>query len=79
MGNEKEIFEALCNAIANYDEEGAKKIAKEAVEAKLDLIQGIKLMSEVLRGIGERFHCGELFFAPSGDGLRCDVSSGSCL
>jgi len=61
MGNEKEIFEALCNAIANYDEEGAKKIAKEAVEAKLDLIQGIKLMSEVLRGIGERFHCGELF------------------
>ena len=61
MGNEKEIFEALCNAIANYDEEGAKKIAKEAVEAKLDLIQGIKLMSEVLRGIGERFHSGELF------------------
>ena len=61
MGNEKEIFEALCNAVANYDEEEAKKIAKEAVEAKLDLIQGIKLMSEVLRGIGERFHAGELF------------------
>ena len=61
MVQEKEIFEALCHAIESYDEEGAKRIAKEAVEAKLDLIQGIKRMSEVLRGIGERFHSGELF------------------
>lgn len=61
MSNQKEIFEELCNAIANYDEEGAKNVAKKAVEAKADLLKGIKLMSDVLKGIGERFHCGELF------------------
>ena len=61
MASEKEIFEQLCNAITNYDEEGAKQIAQKAVEAKANLVKGIKLMSETLKGIGERFHCGELF------------------
>ena len=61
MTSQKEVFEELCNAILNYDEEGAKKSAEKAVEAKADLVKGIKLMSDVLKGIGERFHSGELF------------------
>jgi len=59
--SQKEIFEELGNAISSYDEEGAKRAAQKAVEAKVNLIQGIKFMSEVLKGIGERFHSGELF------------------
>lgn len=61
MGNEKEIFEELNNAIRGYDEEAAKKFAQKAVEAKLDLTKGIEEMSATLREMGEKFHCGEIF------------------
>jgi methanogenic corrinoid protein MtbC1 len=58
---QKELFEELCNAVVTYDEEGAKEIARRAVEAKVDLIEGIKLMSQALREIGDKFQSGELF------------------
>lgn len=61
MVSEKEIFEQLCVAVINYNEEEAKIIAHSAVEAKVNLVEGINLMSETLKGIGERFHSGELF------------------
>jgi len=61
MGNEKEIIEELNDAIRKFDEERARKAAQKAVEAKIDLVKTIKEMSETLREVGERFHCGEIF------------------
>ena len=58
---QKELFDELCHAIVNYDEEAARQTAIRAVEAKADLIEGLKLMSGVLRDIGEKFQSGELF------------------
>ena len=61
MTSEKEIIEELSDAIRTYDEERAKKVAQVAVEAKIDLVKTIGEISDTLRDVGEKFHCGEIF------------------
>ncbi len=61
MVKERDIFEDLKNAIRNFDEEAAKAAAVKAVNDKLDLMKGIKEMSNTMQEIGNKFHSGELY------------------
>jgi len=56
-----EILEDLKKAIREYDSEGAAKLARKAVEAKLDPIAATDAMIEVIRQIGDAFGKGELW------------------
>jgi len=61
MGND-DILEQLKKAIIEYDVDQAKHFSQEAVRAGLDPIEVIKKgPALVLKEIGDKFACGELF------------------
>jgi len=59
MGN---IFEQLCYAIVETDQEGIKSIAQEAVNSGIDPLEAVqKGLSEGMKVIGKKFESGEIF------------------
>ena len=61
MGKE-DVLEQLRKAIREFDVDQAKHYSQEAIEAKMDPAEVIKIgPAMVLKEIGDKFACGELF------------------
>ncbi len=56
-----EVLENLKKAIVEYDASGAASWARKAVEEKIDPIEAIDALVEVVRGVGDAFGRGELW------------------
>lgn len=59
--NNGERFKELCESIRNFDTEEGRKVAKETLDKKEDLMKAIKAMSDELAEIGEKFQRGEIY------------------
>ncbi|UCH02391.1 MAG: corrinoid protein [Candidatus Bathyarchaeota archaeon] len=62
VSNKKEIIDGLRNAVVNYDEESAKRLAKEAIEKGVEPLEAIQ--EGLVKGItevGEKFSAKEAF------------------
>jgi corrinoid protein of di/trimethylamine methyltransferase len=60
--NQKEIIQAMFNAIIELDQEKVLKIAEQAVENDLDLTQFVQDgMSPAMEAIGDKFQKGEMY------------------
>jgi len=55
------VADDLRNAILQYDSEEAKKAAEEAVRARLDPMDAIRVLTAAIGEVGERFHREEIF------------------
>lgn len=59
---EKDVLEALRQAVISYDEEAAEKAAKRALEMKMDPHQAVmEGLTPGIKEMGERFEKGEAF------------------
>jgi trimethylamine corrinoid protein len=56
-----EPIEGLKQAVVAYDAKGAADAARQAVAEGVDLLAALDAMTEVLKDIGERYGCGELW------------------
>jgi corrinoid protein of di/trimethylamine methyltransferase len=60
--SKEHYYEKLRQAVLNYDAEGAKKTAEEALKAGVDPVQAIeKGLTVGIREVGEKFHRLEIF------------------
>ena len=56
------ILEELGEAVRNFDEEGARRLAREAVEGGVDPVEALEEgLAKALREVGDRFGRGEAF------------------
>jgi len=58
---QEEIISKLTNSIVNLDSEAAKKVAKEAKVANVDLADAIRALARGMRIIGEKWNKMEVF------------------
>lgn len=56
-----DILKNLRQAVLTYDAKGAGRSAEEAMAEGLDPLTALDALTEVLKDIGDRFGCGELF------------------
>jgi corrinoid protein of di/trimethylamine methyltransferase len=60
--SEDEILGNLRQAVLNYDSDGARKAAEEAIEANMDPLKAIEEgLAPAIREVGERFHRYEIY------------------
>jgi corrinoid protein of di/trimethylamine methyltransferase len=62
--SQEEIFDGLRNAVVNYDDEGAKRLAKEAIDKGVDPLKAIQEgLVKGINQVGEKFGAKEIFLS----------------
>jgi trimethylamine corrinoid protein len=59
--DKKEVFERLQASLLDLDMEATEKAAKEVVKSNLNAIEAVNILTDTLRGIGEKFEKYEAF------------------
>jgi methylmalonyl-CoA mutase cobalamin-binding domain/chain len=57
----EEIIESLKKSILDFDQEGAKKLAQKIIDEKVDVVEAISAMTQVMQQIGSGFEEGKYF------------------
>lgn len=62
--SEEEIIDGLRNAVVNYDDEGAKRLAKEAINKGVDPLKAIQEgLVKGINQVGEKFGAKQIFLS----------------
>ena len=57
----EEIIESLKKSILEFNQDGAKKLAQKIIDEKVDVIEAVNAMTQIMQQIGSGFEEGEYF------------------